>query len=228
MNQVRFRGYVVKIVLFMFFAILGIVFSKALGWNEVYDVLKAIIPLIVAACVAIWGYCYQSYLARSKDVRDLWHKSVKTFQFALQYTYKEEPSEREWSDILRDCSILIDEMRGVFLNFGSKNTQGTYPFDELKYIKIILERLGVDSPANTPDKRVIARRQMLELWKLFRRKYLLELERWQASHLDVFTEEGPVVFSFENDKATVEKEIEDANDVKADVESGSAAQKKTK
>ena len=69
----------------------------------------------------------------------------------------------------------IDELTPILKNYRV-NKNGVYPFESLKQIQGVIDRLGFGTTV-TPERAKIARRAILALWGILRSELLKELDR---------------------------------------------------
>ncbi len=76
---------------------------------------------------------------------------------------------------MKDLSIAIDSLRGVFTNIPGGST-GLYPYENLKDIREVVNWLGYRSP-RTPQERGRACKCITNLWHEMHSEMLLEFDR---------------------------------------------------
>ena len=149
-----------------------------------YNTFKDLVPLIIAIPAAWLGYCFQRRQAYLKDVKELWSKLAGAVQDSIQYTHLTAPSQEEFATVLRTLSLATEETRAVFSNVGEgQDRVGLFPFESIKLIHGKVSRLSFGSDFKA-DQAVVARREIVGLWKKLRSHYLSELERGVPARID--------------------------------------------
>lgn len=77
---------------------------------------------------------------------------------------------------LADCEMLLKL-------YQPREDVGLYPFETLKQISVVVQRLGFEPTFNAPNAK-IARNSILALWKILRSELLKELDRDYPEHSD--------------------------------------------
>jgi hypothetical protein len=102
----------------------------------------------------------------------------------MQYNYLEKPTQSDYGQVLKQLSIIIDELRAIFSNLGenSKNI-GLYPFESIKGIFSEISSLEYGEKYKS-DEVLLVRERILKHWKQLRKYYLYELERGLPENID--------------------------------------------
>lgn len=117
-----------------------------------------------------------------QTLRSFWSELVCAINSAIEYTFIEEPSQEQFSKTLRDLSVIIDELRGVYKNIGEKpGNIGLYPYEPIKDIHRAIQQLGYG--AIDHDKQQKTRRQVVEHWKSVRENFLAEFDRTEPTKI---------------------------------------------
>ena len=187
MNEYVFKKKVVCITVVYFLAFFSGIVLKIYDSSQdefLYNTFKDLVPLIIVI-PALWlGYYFHRRLAYLKDVRELWSKIVSVVQESIQYTHLNAPGQSEYGNVLNNLSIAMEEMRAVFANISeSEENIGLFPFETIKTIHGKISSLNFGSKFNTADAKKV-RRQIIDLWKDFRKHFLTELERSVPANTD--------------------------------------------
>lgn len=171
--------FLAAIIYFIALIILGVIFSifDQSERRVVFSTFKDMIPLLISIPAAWLGYCVQRRSAYLQQLRSLWSKLVDAIQSSMQYTHLAQPTQQEYSIVLIKLSSAIDEVRGLFCNLGEMDKEvGLYPFEPLKDIYGLIEKLGYDNSFAT-DKADEVRKKVFALWKDVRQELLKEFDR---------------------------------------------------
>lgn len=187
MNAVRFRANIFGVIAFYIFAL---AFGLGLAWrfgngddDSPYKIWVSVQPLIVAIPLAWLSYCFQRRQAYIKDVRELWTRTVKGVQTAIQYTYGQEIDHKSYSRVMFEVSSAIDELRGVWLNINEGSAEkGYYPIESLKQVRDAISKLGYTSFEPAVGK--IARDDIVAAWAKAKPIFLTELPRESPANKD--------------------------------------------
>ena len=163
--------FVGLIVLFWFIS-----FNNQSTDRVAYSTFKDSIPLLIAIPAAWLGYCVQRRSAYLQQLRVLWSKLIEAVHYSIIYTHVAKPEQSDYLNVMVKLSSAIDDVRGVFCNLDESNMEvGLYPFEPLKDIYGLIERLGHENVS--PTEREAARNQIFELWKDVRKELLKEFDR---------------------------------------------------
>ncbi|HBG48252.1 MAG TPA: hypothetical protein DDW90_01835 [Cyanobacteria bacterium UBA9971] len=145
-----------------------------------YEELIKLLPLIIAIPATYLGYCFQQRISYLKDLRNLAYNMVNSVREAIKYTYIENPEKTFKLDALCYLSKVIEEVRMFYKNVGqNKDYVGLYPFEPIKEIFKILERLETTS---SEKERKDARNKIITKWKeLWKEEFLHEFDRLEPS-----------------------------------------------
>ena len=173
------RSFCIVGALYLTALLCGIVFRVLDPSKEalLYNTYKDLIPFVIVLPATWLGYCLQQRISYMQQLRIIWSKLVATIQSANQYTFLEDPTPEQYSEILKQISISIDEIRGVFENlYVTADDVGLYPFEPLKDVWREIARI---TPGNAPDKeeRKRIRETVFTKWKEMRIEFLKEFDR---------------------------------------------------
>jgi hypothetical protein len=150
------------------------------GPESWYGTFKDMIPLIVAVPAAWLGFFFQRRHSYLQQLRILWSTLVRTVGSARMYALDPAADEEMWRATLRELSIAIDEVRGVFRNAGESRTNvGLYPFESLKEIYEL-----VDGAPPQVERLVDLADEIDQKWRRLRAFVLHEFDRECPEHLD--------------------------------------------
>lgn len=149
-----------------------------------YDVLKDLMPLLLALPVVLLSVLYQRRASFLTSVRSLYESAVNSVQSAIQYTHLEAPSRTEYAAVLKELSTSIELFRGSFSNLGREGERGLFPFEALKEISKEVSSLsyGEGFDKHSADR---IRFRIVKLWqKKLRPAILNELDRQTPTSFD--------------------------------------------
>lgn len=180
MNEKRFKKNTLLVISF-YLAVVFVAVTVRIIFSETgslaYSTLRDLIPIFVALPAAWLAYCFQRRIAYLHDVRDIWFKIVGATQSAVQYTHMSCPTQSEYGSTLKELSVVIDEIRALFINLGASSDYiGLYPFENLKCIHQIISDLNYGENVDSNEKK-IARDKIIKEWKEFRKSFLQECAR---------------------------------------------------
>jgi hypothetical protein len=164
--------------------ILGIILRLCDSGPEwlLYSTYKDLIPLVIAIPAAYLAYSFQRRGSYVQALRAYWSLLVRAVQGAYSYTNQSQPSFDEYSQVLTDLSVVIDEARGIFENLPVRGKPvGWYPFEPIKEIRRDLYNLGYGE-AVTAEKLDALRSRIDRRWKLVRKELLREFDRDVPTH----------------------------------------------
>jgi hypothetical protein len=143
----------------------------------IFSTFKDLMPLMIAIPTAWLGYCLQRRLSYLQSLRSVWSKLVEAIQYATNYMFLENPTQADHSTAQTKMSVVIDEVRSLFMNLYKKDySPGLYPFEPLKKIHELLEKEGFGS--NFDKKHAVESREAIfKLWKQVRDELLKEFDR---------------------------------------------------
>jgi hypothetical protein len=148
----------------------------------IYSTYKDLIPLVIAIPAAYLAFSFQRRGSYVQALRAYWSLLVRTVQGAYSYTYQPQPSFEQYSKILNDLSVVIDEARGIFENLPVRGKpNGWYPFEPIREICQDLRSLGYGESA-TAEKLEALRGRIEIRWKLVRKELLREFDRDVPTH----------------------------------------------
>ena len=180
MTRSRIRRWFRFIVLYFIILILiGVACSVCdnSSSRRLYSTFKDLIPLFIAIPATWLGYCIQRRAAYLQHLRTIWTKLIDAVLTSAQYTYSVRPDEKEYSITLTKVSIVIDEIRGVFMNLGeTESSTGLYPFEPLKDIYNLVKKLRFGDEYQKQDA-LKTREMIFALWRDVRCELLKEFDR---------------------------------------------------
>jgi hypothetical protein len=164
--------------------LLGVVFrllDSGPDWL-IYSTYKDIIPLVIAIPAAYLAFSFQRRGSYMQSLRGYWSLLVRAVQGAQSYTYLPQPSFEQYSKVLTDLSVVIDEGRGIFENLPSRGgAAGWYPFEPIKEMHKDLRDFGYGESATTKNPKALRGRIKMR-WKLVRAELLREFDRDVPTH----------------------------------------------
>ena len=143
----------------------------------IYSTYKDLLPLIIAIPAAYLAYSFQRRSSYVQALRAYWSLLVRAVQGAYGYTLSNQPTYEQWSRVLIDLGVAIDEARGVFNNLPVPGKpEGWYPFEPIKeiYRDIQFVRYGADV---TDVQLRDLHERIDERWRLVRAELLREFDR---------------------------------------------------
>lgn len=185
MTKIQLKLAILHVILIYIIAIL---LGFILKLNEpplstsYYETFKDSIPFILAIPAAYLGFCFQKRMSYLQSLRSLWSKLVVSVNNAIQYTFLESPSQEQYSTVIVDLRIVIDELRGVYKNVNEKSQNiGLYPYEPIKTIHEVICDLGFGELGE--EKRNSARDSVYEYWKSIRSNFLEEFDRAEPTKI---------------------------------------------
>lgn len=150
---------------------------------HLYGLIKDILPILLTVPLAYLGFCFQRRSNFHNALRLLWSNLINAVNKALLFVKYKNDSPAKLHEILLDLSKCIDEVRGVYFNVNeSKTEKGHYPFESLKSIYSIIEKLSQTEMNEAQRKEALE--QMKEHWQIIRRTFLAEFDRSEPSRAD--------------------------------------------
>ncbi|WP_339137813.1 MAG: hypothetical protein WGN25_06700 [Candidatus Electrothrix sp. GW3-4] len=177
-SKLRQSFYTVGVIYFVAL-ICGIVFRVLDPSREalLYNTYKDLIPFVIIMPATWLGYCLQQRISYMQQLRIIWSNLVATIQSAHQYTFLEDPSPEQYAEILKQISISIDEIRGVFDNlYVTADDVGLYPFEPLKDVWQEIAKIAPGNTLSKEDRKVI-RQAVFRKWQEMRIEFLKEFDR---------------------------------------------------
>jgi hypothetical protein len=144
-----------------------------------YPLFKDVLPMLIAIPAAYLAYSFQRRASYLQALRELWKLLIPAVQRAIQYTYLEKPDPKEFGEVMRDLSTVVDSLRGVFRNVPAEGPVGLYPYEPLKDIWEVMSWLR---DGRTEAERYRARRCIRQLWYDVHAAMLLEFDREVPVH----------------------------------------------
>jgi len=146
---------------------------------RLFQLYKDLMPLVIAVPAAYLGYCFQRRGSYLQALRELWKVLIPAVQRAIQYTYLDTPDRKEFANVMRDLSTVIDSLRGVFRNIPRRDNAGLYPYEPLKDIWQVMSWLRDERGA---EQRRHARHCIRRLWHEVHSAMLTEFDREVPVH----------------------------------------------
>ncbi len=144
--------------------------------NVLYSTYKDLIGLFIAIPAAYLAFSFQRRASYLHSLHALWRTLLEGVHSARSFTYLEGSTSTEYSHVLNQLSVALDEVRGVFKNIPFKGTPCWYPFEPLHQIHDTVRDLGWGEKATTV-RRETARAQIESMWEPVREQMLLEFDR---------------------------------------------------
>lgn len=149
--------------------------------SRLFDGYQVMVPFLFAIPAALLGYAFQQRGSYLVSLRALWSRMVQSVNLAIQYTFYETPSAHQHADALTQMAMMIDEVRGVYMNVGeTKDHVGLYPYEPVKRIYHVIYELGYGSLDPTTRKQ--AREAIIGHWQSIRTAFLAEFDRAEPTH----------------------------------------------
>ena len=180
MNKHKFKRWVLSmILLYILVIILAFVLGKFASSEEpnLYTTFIDLVPLIIAGSLAWLGYCFQRHQTYLRNIRELWLKIVASVEEAIYYTRPDgDWKQYKHETILKDLSIVIDEVRAIFGNIGAnKNRRGLYPLESLKTIQRKIDEMEPRSGETCPKRVSQTHKEIVKLYQKLQGPFLAEL-----------------------------------------------------
>ena len=171
--------FIAAITVYVAAIVFGVILKAAFPKKDdpVYSTYKDLVPFLIAIPAAWLGLCIQQRNSYMQQLRRLWSDMVGSVQAGIQYTFLTSPTREEYAEVLSRFSCVIEEVRGVFCNIGeTEKAVGLYPFEGLKDIRRKVMKLGCESRFDAAAA-LVARREIIDLWKVLRGRLLREFDR---------------------------------------------------
>ncbi|MEL6916588.1 MAG: hypothetical protein AAFO99_02535 [Bacteroidota bacterium] len=189
-KKLRYQIYLVLIFLIVLGSIGIVIGSYYKIESKPWQIYKTVIPLIIALPTAWLAFSFQRRNSYLKALREFWSRLLPTIQKSIAYTFIDKPTKEEYSSLIQNFSIIIDDVRSVFKNIGEgkprfkegmlHKNNGLYPYESLKYILKILTDLN---PEKSPNEEVKSksRKIITKVWKDTHFAILQEFDRNKPS-----------------------------------------------
>ena len=151
-------------------SIVGILFAYLLAITALYlysssvpkDLLRDTTVIIVAIAAAWLSYCISRRSSYLEYLRSVWHQLVVAVHDCIAYTRLNSPTPTDHAKVLRTMRIMIDELRGTFMNIKETERDiGLYMFEDIKCIYDEIDQLGAGTldpqTAEETRGRILAR-----------------------------------------------------------------------
>jgi len=187
MTRKQLRRTIFAVIAFYAFALLAAVIvyysDQSEKKTDYYQIIKDIMPLIIAIPAAYLGFCFQRRSSFLQALRQVWNNLIASINSAIQYTHQTQTTDKQFGETLVTISKSIDEVRGVYKNLKeTKDDIGLYPFECLKEIHKIVSRLGYGTL--DASKTTEARKHIKHNWGNLRRSFLSEFDRSEPTVFD--------------------------------------------
>ena len=181
MTKQKFNQNFILVVIVYFLAlVVGLVLA---GLDYYFSVYADLIPFVVALPAVYLGFCFQRRQSFLNSLKSLWTKLIVSVQDSIQYTHLQQPGIEEYSVTLKNLSIVMEEIRGVYKNkFETNENIGIYTFESLKDIYNQISNLGYGQMLSEDQKK--SRDEIIKCWKTLRKTFLRELDRSVPTYID--------------------------------------------
>jgi hypothetical protein len=106
-------------ILFLYAVLGGVIYflpRKSPKGRDYYAIYKDTMAPLVVIAAAYLGFAFQRRHSYLQALRELWKSLIPAVQRAIQYTYRDDPDPKEFSEVMHELSTMIDSLRGVFKN----------------------------------------------------------------------------------------------------------------
>lgn len=140
-----------------------------------------IIAGVIGVAAGILAILFQRRSEFVATLRNEWNACLEAMAAVRTLYMRVDPKEDDYLEAYAKLSEAIDGMRAVYRNNGEAPWRvGLYPFSTLHDVRLMLEkdfRNGACPSATFRQQRL---EQITECWRLFRRRFLNELETPEA------------------------------------------------
>lgn len=186
MTRRQLRRTIIAVIAFYTFALAAAIivyYNDHSDKKTDYQIIKDIMPLIIAIPAAYLGFCFQRRSSFLQALRQVWSNLIVAINSAIQYTHQTQTTDKQFGDTLVSINKSIDEFRGLYKNLKeTKGDIGLYPFESLKEIGRIISRLGYGTL--DVNKSAEARKHIHQNWGNLRRSFLSEFDRSEPTTFD--------------------------------------------
>ncbi len=171
-NDLRQRLLLVMTALLVMIGALA--YTKFAAWTQYYDLLKDVIPLLVALLAAYFAQVLQQRAIFVASLRSLWAPLIEAKTMLLRYASDPDPTWDKYQDAYDSLSRAIDDVRSVYRNYGeSKEYKGLYPYEPMHDMRKALRELGFENV--DLERQRVARNRIQQAWDVLRPRFLAEL-----------------------------------------------------
>ncbi|WP_311276523.1 hypothetical protein [Methylobacterium sp. WCS2018Hpa-22] len=188
MTKTSLRNSVIFVsATFVLVALLAAISRFIIHSEFLYGYLKDFSPLILAVGAAYLAYSFQRRMAFLTSLRDLWKDITQTKNTLINFTYKSDPTLKEYDEAQQKLYNTIDLVRAVYKNVGETDEEiGFYPFEPLHDMR---RAFSACEPAiSSFEKRKKARAELVSAWHSLKLAFLQEFPR--ASPIAPVVERG--------------------------------------
>ena len=140
------------------------------GGGRIFEGYQVMVPFVFAIPAALLSYAFQQRGSYLGTLRALWSQLVRAVNGAIQYTLDAQPTERQYTDVLTQLAISIDEIRGAYRNVGeSESSVGLYPYEPIKTIYTLVHDLGHGQVDELTRRET--RDEIIRHWQSIRRAF---------------------------------------------------------
>lgn len=178
--------------LMMIFAICGVILGLAAAaklsgvaaFEAVYDYIRDMSLILIAALAAYLAHIYQRRLVFLKSLREEWREIVDTKSILIAYCESQNGGVEDYLLAYGRISRAIDYMRIVYANVGETDDLiGLYPYEPLHDMRKALERLDPRvRPEIGPHDRALARDLIWDAFNALRESFLDEFDLEQPTN----------------------------------------------
>jgi hypothetical protein len=169
--------------------IIGLVlyFIDTTDGQRYYTEFKNFFPVIISIPLGYLGSCFQRRASFLTTLRTVWSNIVHAVNKAILYTEHRYDMDKEYVEVLLLLSRSIDEVRSVYQNIDETRThKGLYPFESLKSIYTIVEKLKGDQI--TAAELQHANAEIKAHWQTIRKVFLAEFDRTEPTFSDTIND----------------------------------------
>ncbi len=154
--------------------ICALAYTKFAALTSYYELLKDVIPLLVAMLAAYFVQVLQQRAAFVTSLRSLWSCLIEAKTALLRYTWDPVPTWEKYQDAYDSLSRAIDEVRSLYRNHGeSKDYIGYYPYEPMHDMRKALKDLGFETV--DWERQQATRDKIEQAWYALRPTFLAEL-----------------------------------------------------
>ncbi len=154
--------------------ICGLAYAKFAAQPKLYELLRDVIPLLVALLAAYFAQVLQQRAAFVASLRSLWSHLIEAKIALLRYSYDPSPTWETYQDAYDSLSRAIDDVRSIYRNYGeSKEYIGWYPYEPMHDMRKALIDLGFETV--NPERQQAMREEIQQAWNALRPRFLAEL-----------------------------------------------------
>jgi hypothetical protein len=152
-----------------------------------YTEFKNFFPVIISIPLGYLGSCFQRRASFLTTLRTVWSNIIHAVNKAILYTEHRYDMDKEYVEVLLLLSRSIDEVRSVYQNIDETRTHiGLYPFESLKTIYAIIDKLKGDNISDTDMQKANA--EIRAHWQTIRKVFLAEFDRTEPTFSDTIND----------------------------------------